>query len=112
MGHHRPPHVLLVADVAFGSKTVLTAPKRHVRVTPRNGQHQVGPVGPVHAKPGRTQSEQMSSELVLRELPKAGPRRLPEKHREGGRFPVVDSQARNLPARILLLSYLCWRVAG
>jgi hypothetical protein len=52
-------------------------------------------------------------ELVLRELPKAGPRRLPEKHREGVRFPVVDSQARNLPARILLLlSYLCWRVAG
>ena len=33
----------------MGSKTFLTAAKRHFRVTPRNRHHQVGPVGPVRA---------------------------------------------------------------
>ena len=37
----------------MGSKTFLTAAKRHFRVTPRNRHHQVGPVGPVRAKPGQ-----------------------------------------------------------
>src|SRR6266849_5741365 len=37
------------AEDRFGSKTVLTAPKRHFRVTPRNGHRQNGPVGPVRA---------------------------------------------------------------
>jgi hypothetical protein len=36
----------------MGSKTFLTAAKRHFRVTPRNRHHQVGPVGPVRATSG------------------------------------------------------------
>ena len=38
---------------AKGSKPVLTAPNRDFRVTPSNGHHQVGPVGPVRAMCGR-----------------------------------------------------------
>jgi hypothetical protein len=36
-------------ECRLGSKTVLTAPKCHFRVTPRNGRHQVGPLGRVRA---------------------------------------------------------------
>jgi hypothetical protein len=36
-------------NVSVGSKPVLTAPNRDFRVTPSNGHHQVGPVGPVRA---------------------------------------------------------------
>ena len=43
-----------VKNISFGSKTVLTAPKRRFRVASRNGHHQVGPVGPVHATTGRS----------------------------------------------------------
>ena len=35
--------------VRDGSKTVLTAPKRHFRSTPINGHRQTGPVGPIRA---------------------------------------------------------------
>jgi len=37
------------ADVRLGSKAALTAPKRHFRITPRNGHHQVGRVSPIGA---------------------------------------------------------------
>ncbi len=47
----------------MGSKTFLTAAKRHFRVTPRNRHHQVGPVGPVRATmygPGRALQDRSS----------------------------------------------------
>jgi hypothetical protein len=40
--------------VRFGSKTVMTAPKRYFRSTPNNGHHQTGPLGPVRAMNGLT----------------------------------------------------------
>jgi hypothetical protein len=39
-----------ISDFRCGSKPVLTATKRHFRVTPSNGHRQYGPVGPVGAR--------------------------------------------------------------
>jgi len=37
-------------EVAYGSDSDLTAPKRDFRFAPINGHQQTGPVGPVRAK--------------------------------------------------------------
>jgi hypothetical protein len=41
-----------VSMSVLGSKTVLTAPKRHFRSTPMNGHRQTDPVGPFRANTG------------------------------------------------------------
>jgi hypothetical protein len=49
-------------NVRLGSRTVLTALKRHFRVTPRNGHHQVGPV---RAKPDSCNAADRADSLTM-----------------------------------------------
>ena len=53
------------ADFRFGSKRVLTTPKRHFRFAPINGHHQTGPVGPVRATNGSDPVPGVSRTMIV-----------------------------------------------
>jgi hypothetical protein len=52
--------------VRFGSKTVMTAPKRYFRSTPNNGHHQTGPLGPVRARKRHSEWVDVNSKVRFR----------------------------------------------